>query len=125
MMISNHKDNNPSDLGNSLANHHADGERGFFYHTDEGKGEMMKITVEEANRRAQELEARGIHDDDNPYYALQTMNTSVLIAVAEGRVDLNALAETELTARGLQVPTRKFYRSYDRKGNPVRVTVPE
>jgi len=40
-------------------------------------------------------------DEDNPEYALQGINTRLLLAINSGQVDINLIAEKELANRGL------------------------
>ncbi len=42
-------------------------------------------------------------DHKNPEFALQTVDTDILTAVACGEVDLNELASRELAKRGLNI----------------------
>ena len=57
------------------------------------------MTHMEYSQKAQELETAGVHDEENPYYALQALHTKILQMAAKGEIDLNELARMELENR--------------------------
>lgn len=69
-------------------------------HTFNSQGKKVQVTIP---AREEELT-----DDNNPAYLYNTVNTSILVQIANGEIDANYIARVELANRGL-----------DKKGNWV------
>ena len=63
------------------------------------KGERKMKTLTEQERK--EMEFEDLPDDKNPAYLFQTTDTSILLAIAQDRIDPVELAKKELASRGL------------------------
>ena len=67
-----------------------------------------------------------IPDSKNPIFIFSLTDEKLLQKIVEGRIDCRVMASRELENRGyVIVGARKLYKSYDAKGNPIRVTIPE
>jgi len=62
---------------------------------EEGEGARTVIQL---------LQDRSLDDDENPRFILRGVKTSLLRRIAEGTIDLAALAKCDLKAKGLKEP---------------------
>jgi len=82
------------------------------------------MDAKEMNNKAAGLMLKGVRDDDNPYFALQTIASTILRMACKGEIDLNELARAELENRYETVPQKYSY-SYDCHGKRIKVTIPQ
>ncbi len=65
------------------------------------KEKIIRKDVKAAEQFIVDLHYGNRRDEDNPKFALQSVNNSVLLMAARGMVDLNAVARLELANRGI------------------------